>query len=144
MKKISKSAQIRALYEQGMNNTQIAEALGFKRNYVVQITGNCRRLLKASGKPLPRSQGGNKIVSPQEASRQVAEAYRKSTRKELDAEAQMHGAPAYFSVGLSPNMSHPKVGDVAYVRNLKQPKKSSVLSRFWEVVRWICTGRVDL
>ena len=48
MKKISKSAQIRALYEQGMNNTQIAEALGFKRNYVVQITGNCRRTLKAS------------------------------------------------------------------------------------------------
>jgi hypothetical protein len=109
MKKVSKSAQIRALYEQGMSNKQITEALGFKKLYVVQITGNYRRLLKASGKSI-----------------------------------ETHGTPAYFFNGLSPSMSHPKVGDVAYVRNLKQPKKSSVLSRFWEVVRWICTGRVDL
>lgn len=126
MKKISKSAQIRALYEQGMNNTQIAEALGFKRNYVVQITGNCRRLLKASGKPLPRSQGGNKIVSPQEAARQVAEAYRKSTRKELDAEAQMHGKPAYFST-VQPS-----------------PYATSTMSRFVRLVtfpfRWVWNG----
>ena len=52
MKKISKSAQIRALYEQGMSNKQIAEALGFKGTYVVQITGNYRRLLKVAGKSI--------------------------------------------------------------------------------------------
>lgn len=109
MKKVSKSAQIRALYEKGMSNKQIAEALGFKGTYVVQITGNYRRLLKASGKSI-----------------------------------EMHGEPANFSVGLSHSMSHPKLGNVVYVRNLKQPKNSSVLSRFWQTVRWICTGRVDL
>lgn len=52
MKKISKSAQIRALYEQGMSNKQITEALGFKKLYVSQITGTYRRFLKASGKSI--------------------------------------------------------------------------------------------
>ena len=108
-KKVSKSAQIRALYEKGMSNKQIAEALGFKGTYVVQITGNYRRFLKASGKSI-----------------------------------EMHGKPADFSVGLSPIVSHPKVRNAIYVRNLKQPEDSSVLSRLWKTVRWICTGRVDL
>lgn len=52
MKKVSKSAQIRALYEQGMSNKQIAETLEFKQAYVSQITGNYRRLLKAAGKSI--------------------------------------------------------------------------------------------
>jgi len=52
MKKVSKAAQIRALYEKGMNNKQIAEALGFKQVYVGQIVGNYRRLLKVAGKSI--------------------------------------------------------------------------------------------
>ena len=49
MKKVTKTAQIRLLYEKGMNNKQIAEALGFKLVYVGQITNNYRKQLAQKG-----------------------------------------------------------------------------------------------
>jgi hypothetical protein len=52
MKKVTKTAQIRALYEKGMNNKQIAETLGFKLVYVGQITNNYRKQLAQKGESI--------------------------------------------------------------------------------------------